>query len=66
MKINVTVLILAALMAGLAGCDESLQLEWNDTLGTRNAAWTGMDRDRESRNPYPNQRLPQYYPPPNR
>ena len=38
MKINVTVLILATLMAGLVGCDESLQLEWNDALGTRNAA----------------------------
>ena len=43
MKINVTVLTLAALMAGLAGCDESLQLEWNDTLGTRHAAWTGIE-----------------------
>ena len=43
MRINVTVLILAALMAGLVGCDESLQLEWNDALGTRNAAWTGIE-----------------------
>ena len=43
MKINVTVLILAALMAGLAGCDEALQLEWTDTLGTRQAAWTGIE-----------------------
>ena len=43
MRINVTVLILAALMAGLAGCDEALQLGWNDTLGTRNAAWTGIE-----------------------
>ena len=43
MKINVTVLILAALMAGLAGCDEALQLEWTDTLGTRHAAWTGIE-----------------------
>ena len=43
MKINVTVLILAALMAGLAGCDEALQLEWNDALGPREAAWTGIE-----------------------
>ena len=43
MKINVTALILAALMAGLAGCDESLQLEWNDALGMRFAAWTGIE-----------------------
>ena len=43
MRINVTVLILAAVMAGLAGCDEALQLEWNGALGTRNAAWTGIE-----------------------
>ena len=42
MKINVTVLILAALMMGIAGCDETLQLEWTDTIGGRGAVWSGI------------------------
>ncbi len=42
MKINVTVLILAALMAAIIGCDETLQLEWTDTIGTRGAVWSGI------------------------
>ncbi len=42
MKINVTVLILAALMAAVAGCDETLQLDWTDTVGSRGAVWSGI------------------------
>ena len=43
MKINVTGLILAALMAALVGCDETLQLEWHDAIGQRGAIWTGIE-----------------------
>ena len=43
MKINVTVLILAALMAVVTGCDESMQLEWTDTIGRQGAVWSGIE-----------------------
>ena len=43
MKINVSVLILAALIAALVGCDETLQLEWHDAIGQRGAVWTGIE-----------------------